>query len=194
MKPSITFLKQVCIVFLFAGLTACGGAEKDSLKAEIEQTIEELGNEITAAKTVKMEQQAVIDGLKEDLKWDYSEGLDKLVSQYESEFSMVKENIDELNSLYDAVVGYQEKLGGAPFEYSLNLVKEMFEENRKEFAEIVEENEAVEEKFYDLAEQVDQLGVVEDPQTTETADENEGTEAADVQEEGSRMETTDSVE
>lgn len=182
MKKSITFLKQVCILFLFAGLAACGGGEKEALKAEIEQTLAEINDEITALKAVEMEQQNTIDGLKDDLKWEYSEELEGLVSQYESEFSMLKENIDELDGIYDAVAGYQDKLGGAPLEYSFSLIKEMLEENLEHFREIVQENEAVQEKFYDLSDQLDQLGETDSPET------------ADVPEESNLPETTDSVE
>ncbi|UZJ42485.1 hypothetical protein OO006_05935 [Prosthecochloris sp. SCSIO W1101] len=133
MKQSITFLKQLCVLLLFVGLTACGGAEKEGLRSEIEQTLAEISDELTALKAVTMEQQGVLDGLKEDLKWEYSEELDKLVSQYGSEFSMLKENIGEMNGIYDVVAGYQDKLGGAPLEYSMSLIKELLEENRERF-------------------------------------------------------------
>ncbi len=183
MKQSITFLKQVCILLLFVGLAACGGGEKDVLKGEIEQTMEEVSDELSALKAVKMQQQATLDGLKEDLKWEYSEELHTLVSQYESEFAMLKENIDKLNGIYDAVAGYQEKLDGAPLEYSMGLIKEMFGENREHLKEIVEENEAIQEKFYDLSDQLDQLGESDAP-----------ADVTDVPEEGGLTETTDTVE
>ena len=194
MKQSITLFKQVCILLLFVGLAACGGGDREALKAEIEQTLAEVGDELTALKAVEMEQQGTLDGLKEDLKWEYSEELDKYVGQYESEFSMLKENIDELNGIYDAVAGYQEKLGGAPFEYSLSLITEMFEENRKHFTEIVEENEAIQENFYDLADELDQLGAAETPETTDVPEEDDVSETTDLPEESNIQQTTDSVE
>lgn len=194
MKQSITLFKQVCILLLFAGLAACGGGDRDVLKAEVEQTLAEVSDELAALKVVKMEQQSTLDGLKEDLKWEYSEELDKYVRQYESEFSMLKENIDELNGIYDAVAGYREKLDGAPFEYSLNLITEMFEENRKHFAEIVEENEAIQEKFYDLADELDELGAAETPETTDVPGESSASGTTDLPEESNIQQTTDSVE
>lgn len=194
MKQSITLFRQVCILLLFAGLAACGGGDRDVLKAEIEQTLEEVSDELAALKVVKMEQQSALDGLKEDLKWEYSEELDKYVRQYESEFSMLKENIDELNGIYDAVAGYREKLDGAPLEYSRNLITEMFEENRKHFAEIVEENEAIQEKFYDLADELDELGAAETPETTDVPEESSASGTTDIPEESNIQQTTDSVE
>lgn len=194
MKQSITLFKQVCILLLFAGLAACGSGDRDVLKAEVEQTLAEVSDELAALKVVKMEQQNALDGLKEDLKWEYSEELDKYVRRYESEFSMLKENIDELNGIYDAVAGYREKLGGAPFEYSLNLITEMFEENRKHFAEIVEENEAIQEKFYDLADELDELGAAEAPETTDAPEESSVSGTTDLPEESNIQQTTDSVE
>ena len=194
MKHSLTFLKQACVLLLFVGLAACGGGEREALRGEIEQTLTEVSDEITALNAVKMEQQGVLDGLKEDLKWEYSEELDKLVGEYASEFSRLKENIDELNGIYDTVAGYQEKLGGAPLEYSLNLITEMFEENRKHFSEIVEENEAVQEKFYDLADQLDQLGEDEAPETTNVPEESSVSETAELSEGSDIQQTTDSVE
>lgn len=157
MKRSITYLKQACVLLLFAGLTACGGGEREALKSEIEQTLTEVGDEIVVLKAAKMERQGVLDGLREDLKWEYSEDLDKLVSQYASEFSRLKDNLEELNEMYEDVSGYQEKLGGMPLEYSMRLMKEMLEEDRNHLEEIVEENESVQEKFFDLTDQLDQL-------------------------------------
>ncbi|WP_294347432.1 hypothetical protein [Prosthecochloris sp.] len=194
MKQSITFLKQVCVLLLFVSLAACGSGEKEGLRSEIEQTMAEISDELTALKAVTMEQQGVLDGLKEDLKWEYSEGLDKLVSQYGSEFSMLKENIDEMNGIYDAVAGYQEKLGGAPLEYSMSLIKELLEENRERFEELAGENEAIQEKFYDLADQLDELGAEEAPVVSAQAEEDTVSQTADVSEETVLSETTESAE
>ncbi len=180
MKQFITLLKQVCILLLFVGLAACGGGEREALKAEVEQTLAEIGDEMAALKAVEMEHESVVDGLKDDLKWEYSEELEKLVSQYESEFSMLKENIGQLDGIYDAMVGYQDKLGGAPLEYSFSLTKEMFEESLEHFKDIVKENEAIQEKFYDLSDQLDQLGETDSPEMTGV--------------ESNLPETTDSVE
>ncbi|WP_287373591.1 hypothetical protein [Prosthecochloris sp.] len=194
MKQSITFLKQLCVLLLFVSLTACGGAEKEGLRSEIEQTLAEISDELTALKAVTMEQQGVLDGLKEDLKWEYSEELDKLVSQYGSEFSMLKENIDEMNGIYDVVAGYQDKLGGAPLEYSMSLMKEMLEENRERFEELAGENEAIQEKFYDLADQLDELGAEETPEVSAQAEEDTVSQTTDVSEETVLSETSESAE
>ena len=190
-------MKYLCVLLLFVGLTACGGGEREVFKGEIEETLTEISDEISALKAVKMEQQGTIDGLKEDLKWEYSEELDKLVSGYESEFSKLKENIEALDGIYNAVAGYQEKLGGAPLEYSMSLMKEMFEENRKHFMEIVEENEAIQENFYDLADQLEKLGEIETPEVSSQPEEeavSETTETVEAPEENSFSETTDSAE
>lgn len=194
MKQSITFLKQLCVLLLFVSLTACGGAEKEGLRSEIEQTLAEISDELTALKAVTMEQQGVLDGLKEDLKWEYSEELDKLVSEYGSEFSMLKENIDEMNGIYDVVAGYQDKLGGAPLEYSMSLMKEMLEENRERFEELAGENEAIQEKFYDLADQLDELGAEETPEVSTQAEEDTVSQTTDVSEETVLSETSESAE
>ena len=194
MKQSIAFLKHVFILLLFVGLAGCGGKEREALKGEIEQTMTEISDELAALQAVKMEQQSTLNGLEEDLKWDYSEELDKLVSRYASEFSMLKENIEELNNIYDAVAGYQEKLGGAPLEYNLSLIKEMFEENREHFREIVEENEAIQEKFCDLADQLDELGAEETAEAADRADGSTVSETAELTEKSVLTETTDSAE
>lgn len=191
-------MKYLCVLLLFVGLTACGGGEREAFKGEIEETLTEISDEISALKAVKMEQQGTIDGLKEDLKWQYSEELDKLVSGYKSEFSKLKENIEALDGIYDAVAGYQEKLGGAPLEYSMSLMKEMFEENRNHFAEIVKENEAIQEKFYDLADQLEKLEEVETPDVSSQPEEGVVSEDAETtetsEEESSLSETTESAE
>lgn len=191
-------MKYLCVLLLFVGLTACGGDEREAFKGEIEETLTEISDEISALKAVKMEQQGTIDGLKEDLKWQYSEELDKLVSGYKSEFSKLKENIEALDGIYDAVAGYQEKLGGAPLEYSMSLMKEMFEENRNHFAEIVKENEAIQEKFYDLADQLEKLEEVETQDVSSQPEEDVVSEDAETtetsEEENSLSETTESAE
>lgn len=190
-------MKNLCFLLLFVGLTACGGADRNAFKGEIEETLTEISDEISALKAVKMEQQGTIDGLKEDLKWEYSEELDKLVSEYTSEFSKLKENIETLDGIYDAVAGYQEKLGGAPLEYSMSLMKEMFEENRNHFAEIVKENEVIQEKFYGLSDQLEKLGEDETPEVSSLLEEeavSETSETAETPEEDSLSETTESAE
>ncbi len=200
MKQSFTVIKQFCFLLLFIGLTACGGGEREAFKGEIEETLTEISDEISALKAVKMQQQGTIDGLKEDLKWEYSEELDKLVSEYTSEFSKLKENIEELETLYDAVTGYQEKLGGAPLEYSMSLMKEMFEENRSHVAEILKENEAIEEKFYDLSDRLEKLDeadvqeVSSEPEEGAVSETPETDETTEVTEESSLSETTESAE
>lgn len=197
MKQSFTAMKHLCVLLLFVGLTACGGGEREAFKGEIEEALTEISDEISALKAVKMEQQGIIDGLKEDLKWEYSEELDKLVSGYKSEFSKLKGNIEALDGIYDAVAGYQEKLGGAPLEYSMSLMKEMFEENRNHFAEIVKENEVIQENFYNLADQLEKLGEVETPEVSSQPEEgavSEAPETTETPEESSLSETTESAE
>lgn len=157
MKQSITFFRQACILLLLAGLSACSGVDAGSLKAEIEETRAAIDDELTALNSVKMEQKSMLDGLKEDLKWEYSEEFEKLVKQYESEFSRLKENMDELGEIYDALGGYAEKLGGLPLEYSPGLVKEMFEEKAEHVEELVADIENIQDTLYDLTDQIDNL-------------------------------------
>ncbi len=157
MKQSTTFFRQVCILLLLAGLSACSGVDTGALKAEIEETRAAIDDELTVLNSVKMEQKSVLDGLKEDLKWEYSEEFEKLVKQYESEFSRLGENMDELGEVYDALGGYAEKLGGLPLEYSSDLVKEMFEEKAEHVEELVADIENIQDAMYDLTDQIDNL-------------------------------------
>lgn len=157
MKQSMKFFRQVCVLLALAGLSACGGPDKGALKAEIEETRTSISDELTALNTVKMERQSELDGLKEDVKWEYSKELETLVKQYESEFSQLKENMSELEEIEGSLGGYEEKLGGMPFEYSTRLTEEMFKEKAERAEELISNNEAIEEKMSDLSDQIDRI-------------------------------------
>jgi len=157
MKQSMKFFRQVCVLLALAGLSACGGPDKGTLKAEIEETRTSISDELTALNTVKMERQSELDGLKEDVKWEYSKELETLVKQYESEFSQLKENMSELVEIEGSLGGYEEKLGGMPLEYSARLTEEMFKEKAERAEELISNNEAIEEKMSDLSDQIDRI-------------------------------------
>ncbi|MBF0586208.1 hypothetical protein INT08_01780 [Prosthecochloris sp. N3] len=159
MKQSLTFLKQFSFVLLLlAGLSACGGQQSDPLKAEIEEGMQMISDQLTGLKAVKMQQESVVDGLEEDLKWEYSPEFEKAVKAYVAEVDHLMENISELNSIYDELASYQEKLEkGAPLEYSHTLIEEMATEKIERAEEILENNEEIQDKLYDLSDQLDEL-------------------------------------
>lgn len=145
------YFKQMFLLFLFIGIGACTGVDREVLKEEVERMRTEISDEITAVKSVRMEQQGVLDGLKKDLKWEYTEELDRIVSRYDSEVATLKRHAAELDELYDRIAGIEEKLGGAPLEYNQKLMEEMLEEHRERFEELAAENEAVQERLLDLS-------------------------------------------
>ncbi|ASQ90574.1 hypothetical protein CHL67_06240 [Prosthecochloris sp. GSB1] len=151
------FFRQVCVLLVLAGLSACGGPDKGALKAEIEETRTSIGDELTALEAVKMERQSELDGLKDDVKWEYSEELETLVKQYESEFTRLKENMSELEEIEGSLGGYEEKLGGMPLQFSARLTEEMFREQAERADELIADNEAIEEKMSDLSGQIDKI-------------------------------------
>ena len=157
MKQSITVFRQACILLVLVGLFACSGVDKGVLKAEIEEARTAIDDQLTALIPVKMEQESLLDGLKEDLKWEYSEDFEKIVKQYDSEFSRLNENMDELGDIYDVLGDYAKKLDGFPLEYNAGLVKEMFEEKMEHVEELVADIEAIQDTMYDLTDQIDNL-------------------------------------
>ncbi len=151
MSQPMKYFKQMSLLFLFIGIGACTGIDSGALKEKVERMRAEISDEITALKSVRMEQQGVLDGLRKDLKWEYTEELDKIVSRYDSEVAALKRHAAELDELYDRVAGIEEKLGGAPLEYNQKLMEEMLEEDREKFEELAAENEAVQERLLDLS-------------------------------------------
>ncbi|ARM30968.1 hypothetical protein [Prosthecochloris sp. HL-130-GSB] len=157
MKQSLTFFRQFAILVLFVGLTACG-SKSDPLKAEIEESMQTISDQLTVLKAVTMEQNSVVDGLEEDLKWEYSPEFEKGVKAYVTEVEHLNDNVSELNSIYDELAGHMEKLEkGAPLEYSHTLIEEMAMEKIDRAEEIFESNEQIQEKLFELEEQLDEL-------------------------------------
>lgn len=156
MKQSLTFLKQLCVLLLFVGLSACG-SNSDTLKAEIEENMQSVSDQLTALNSTKMEQESVVDGLEEDLKWEYSPEFETAVKAYVAEVDNLKENIAELDAIYDALGGYLVKLNAGPLEFSQTLIEEMAEEKIDRAEEISSDNEEIQEKLYDLSDKIDEL-------------------------------------
>ncbi len=157
MKQSLTFLKQLCVLLLFVGLSACGGGKSDTLKAEIEESMQSVSDQLTALNSTRMEQESVVDGLEEDLKWEYSPAFETAVKEYVTEVDHLKENIAELDEIYDALGGYLAKLDGGPLEFSRTLIGEMAEEKIERAEEIAANNEEIQDKLYDLGDKIDEL-------------------------------------
>lgn len=152
MNQTMTFLRQMSVFLLLIGITACTGVDSNALKEDVEKMLTELSDEIAAVKSVKTDRQGELDGLKKDLKWEYTEELEKIVSQYDNEMATLKNHAAELNEMYDSVAGIQEKLGkSAPLEFSHKLMEEMLELKHERLEELVAEIEAVEERLIELS-------------------------------------------
>lgn len=158
MNQTMSFLKKMFVLVLFVGLSACGGAKEDALKAEIDETMQAISDQLTSLNAVKMEQESVADGLEEDLKWEYSPEFEEAVNSYVATVEHLNESIAELDGIYEELAGINEKIEkGAPLEYSRQLMTEMAEENIEHFEKVVADIEATQDKLYDLGDQIDQM-------------------------------------